>query len=171
MSIEDRKPIIKTIHSVEETAALASRFAKILKKGDILLFTGEIGAGKTTFIQALAKNLGVKELVTSPTFVIHMLRDSGRIPLSHVDLYRLNNDVEVESIGFEEYYDTAVTVVEWADRYSGFEPPYLELHFAYGEQEEERIISILPNGGDWGRRLQDIIFIDGGGDICLSDLA
>lgn len=150
--------------SAEDTAALASEFADILEKGDILLFTGEIGTGKTTFIQALAKNLGVKELVTSPTFVIHALRDSGRMLLSHVDLYRLNNDDEVESIGFEEYYDAAVTVVEWADRYSRFEPPYAELHFEYGLHENERIISILPNGGDWGKRLKE-------GGICLSDLA
>lgn len=156
MLTKDRKPIVKRVNSVEETADLASRFSTVLEIGDILLFTGEIGTGKTTFIQALAKNLGVKELVTSPTFVIHMLRDSGRIPLSHVDLYRLENDNEVESIGFEEYYDTAITVVEWADRYSGFEPPYIELHFAYGEQEEERIISVFPNGGDWEERLKNI---------------
>ena len=156
MLIEDIKPIVKTMNSVEDTAALASEFAEILEKGDILLFSGEIGTGKTTFIQALAKNLGIKELVTSPTFVIHMLRDSGRIPLSHVDLYRLNNDDEVESIGFEEYYDTAITVVEWADRYSGFEPPYIELHFEYGLHENERVVSVLPNGGDWNERLKNI---------------
>lgn len=154
---EDITPIVRKMNSVEDTAALASEFAQILEKGDILLFTGEIGTGKTTFIQALAKNLGIKELVTSPTFVIHMLRDSGRIPFSHVDLYRLNNDDEVESIGFEEYYDTAVTVVEWADRYSGFEPPYIELHFEYGVQEKERIVSIFPNGREWNERLRNIL--------------
>lgn len=153
MFAKDTKPIVKTMNSVNDTAELASEFAKILKEGDIILFTGEIGTGKTTFIQALAKELGIKELVTSPTFVIHTLRDSGRIPLSHVDLYRLNNDDEVESIGFEEYYDTAITVVEWADRYSGFEPPYIEIHFEYGLHENERIVSIMPNGGDWNQRL------------------
>ncbi len=153
---EDITPIVKTMHSVKDTAALASEFAKILEKGDILLFTGEIGTGKTTFIQALAKNLEIKELVTSPTFVIHMLRESGRILLSHVDLYRLNSDDEVESIGFEEYYDMAITVVEWADRYSGFEPPYIELHFEYGRHENERIVLISPNGGEWKERLQHI---------------
>lgn len=157
MLTEDIKPIVKTMNSVADTAVLASKFTEILEKGDILLFTGEIGTGKTTFIQALAKNLGIEELVTSPTFVIHMLRESGRIPLSHVDLYRLNSDDEVESIGFEEYYDTAVTVVEWADRYSGFEPPYIELHFEYGLHENERIVSILPNGEDWNKRLNGIL--------------
>lgn len=159
MLTEDIKPIVKRMNSVEDTVILASKFAEILEKGDILLFTGEIGTGKTTFIQALAKNLGIEELVTSPTFVIHMLRESGRIPLSHVDLYRLNSDDEVESIGFEEYYDTAITVVEWADRYSGFEPPYIELHFEYGLHENERIVSILINGGDWNKRINNIFDI------------
>ena len=156
MLIDDRNPIIKTMNSVEDTTALACKFAEILEKGDVLLFTGEIGTGKTTFIQALAKNLGITELVTSPTFVIHMLRESGRIPLSHVDLYRLNSDDEVENIGFEEYYDAAVTVVEWADRYSRFEPPYIELHFEYGLHENERIVSILSNGSNWDMRLKTI---------------
>lgn len=150
------EPIVKIMNSVEDTAALALKFSKILEKGDILLFTGEIGTGKTTFIQALAKNIGIKELVTSPTFVIHMIRDTGRIPLSHVDLYRLNSDEEVESIGFEEYYDTAITVVEWADRYSRFEPPYIKIHFEYGMNENERIVTILANGGDWNKRLVNI---------------
>lgn len=156
MFTQGKNPIVKKMNSIEDTTKLASEIAEILRKGDILLFTGEIGTGKTTFIQALAKNLGIKELVTSPTFVIHMLRNSGRIPLSHVDLYRLNNDAEVENIGFEEYYDDAITVVEWADRYSGFEPPYIELHFEYGVHENERIVSILPNGEDWNKRLNNI---------------
>ena len=73
--------------------------------------------------------------------------------LSHVDLYRLNTDVEVESFGFEDYYDTAVTVVEWADRYSNFQAPYIALHFEYGTMENERVLTILPNGGDWPTRL------------------
>lgn len=157
MLTKNIKPIVKIMNSVEDTAGLASVFAKILEIGDVLLFTGEIGAGKTTFIQALAKHLGIKELVTSPTFVIHTLRNSGRIPLSHVDLYRLNNDNEVESIGFEEYYDSAITVIEWANRYSGFEPPYVELHFEYGSHENERIVSIYPNGGDWIERFNLLI--------------
>lgn len=156
MFANEINPIVKTMNSIDDTAKLASEFSEILEIGDILLFTGEIGTGKTTFIQALAKNLGIKELVTSPTFVIHTLRDSGRIPLSHVDLYRLNNDDEVENIGFEEYYDTAITVIEWADRYSGFEPPYIKIHFEYGSRENERIVSILPNGGDWNKRLNHI---------------
>lgn len=156
MAENNVKPMVKRLESVSETAGVAARLASILQAGDLLLFTGEIGAGKTTFIQALAKNLGITEYVTSPTFVLHALYESGRVMLSHVDLYRLNNDVEVESFGFEDYYDTAVTVVEWSDRYSGFQAPSLTLHFEYGALENERILTILPDGGDWADRLASL---------------
>lgn len=156
MTENQGKPIVKRLESVSETASVAAELAGILKEGDLLLFTGEIGAGKTTFIQSLARNLGVTEPVTSPTFVLHALYESGRVMLSHVDLYRLNSDIEVESFGFEDYYDTAVTVVEWSDRYSGFQEPYLALHFEYGELENERILTMVPNGGDWAARLNSV---------------
>lgn len=147
------EPIVKRLSSVTETASAAAELAGLLKAGDLLLFTGEIGAGKTTFIQSLARHLGITEPVTSPTFVLHAIYESGRVMLSHVDLYRLSGDIEVESFGFEDYYDTAVTVIEWADRYSGFQEPYLTLHFEYGELENERILTMTPVGGDWAARL------------------
>ncbi len=154
---ENITPVVIELNSLEKTDALAQKLSSILKEGDLLLFTGEIGTGKTTFIKALAKGLGIKETVTSPTFVIHAIRESGRIPLSHVDLYRLDSDADVENIGFEEYYDTAVTVIEWADRYTGFEEPFLELHFQYGEGENDRTLSIGAYGGDWENRLKAIL--------------
>lgn len=149
-------PIVKHLKSISETEALAAKLAPLLEAGDILLLTGAIGAGKTTFIQFLANNLGVKENVTSPSFVLHSMYVSGRVPLSHVDLYRLNNDAEVESVGFEDYYDTAVTVVEWADRYSLFQPPCLLLDFVYGLNENERVLTITPVGEDWVVRLASL---------------
>lgn len=148
--------IKKRFNSVSETESFANRFSSILKKGDLLLFTGKIGAGKTTFIKSLAKSLGVTEDVTSPTFVLHTLYDSGRIQLSHVDLYRLFEEREVEEIGFEDYFDSSITTIEWADRYTGFYPPYLVLDFEYGTEENERILTISANGGDWGSRLSSI---------------
>jgi tRNA threonylcarbamoyladenosine biosynthesis protein TsaE len=149
-------PFVKCLPSVSATAGFAADLAGVLRSGDLLLFTGGIGSGKTTFIQALAKSLGVAETVTSPTFVLHATYESGRIPLSHVDLYRLNSDAEVESFGFEDYLDTAVTAVEWADRYSCFQPPNIILDFAFGALEDDRILSVLPNGGDWLARLSEI---------------
>lgn len=144
--------IVKRLTSVSETEAAAKCLAPLLKEGDLLLLTGAIGAGKTTFIQFLAKYLGVKENVTSPSFVLHTIYESEKVPLSHVDLYRLNSNSEVENLGFEDFYDTSITVVEWADRYSCFLPPYLRLDFEYGDNENERILTITPVGEEWSMR-------------------
>lgn len=150
------KKLFTQIHltSLADTDRIAFELSKIVKRGDILLFVGEIGAGKTTFIQSLAKYLEIGEEITSPTFVIQRLHENDSYLLSHVDLYRLNSDVEVESIGFEEYYDDAITVIEWADRYSAFQPPYLYLNFEYGVQEEERFLTISYCGEEWEKRLE-----------------
>ena len=149
-------PLVKELPSAAACRDAAADLARILKAGDLLLFTGEIGAGKTTFIQAVARSLGVTEAVTSPTFVLHALYESGNIPFSHVDLYRLENSAEVEGIGFEDYLDTAVTAVEWADRCPNFQPPYVHLHFAYGASENARVLTLTPHGGDWAVRLAEI---------------
>lgn len=156
MKEESNVCIIKRFNSVLETEEYAKSLSAILKQGDLLLFTGKIGAGKTTFIKALAKNLGIKETVTSPTFVLHTLYNSGEIQLSHVDLYRLFEEYEVDEIGFEDYFDSSITVVEWADRYSRFDPPYLLLNFEYGSHEHERTLTISACGGDWADRLASI---------------
>lgn len=152
MKTNNESSIVKRLNSVLETEVVAKHLAPLLNEGDLLLLTGAIGAGKTTFIQFLAKYLGVKENVTSPSFVLHTIYESGRVPLSHVDLYRLNSDTEVESLGFEDFYDTSITVVEWADRYSCFLSPYLRLDFEYGENENERILTITPVGKEWSTR-------------------
>lgn len=146
-------PMSFHLMTVEETNDIASKVAKVLKAGDLILFTGKIGTGKTTFIKALAVCLGVKETVTSPSFVLHTIYEGTNVLLSHVDLYRLFSDEEVEEIGFEDYMDKSVTTVEWADRYSNFQPPYVQFHFRYGQEESERTLTIAPNGGDWVERL------------------
>jgi len=153
MTATSSPPFVKYLPSVSATTTIAANLASVLKVGDLLLFTGGIGSGKTTFIQALAKSLGIKETVTSPTFVLHAIYESGVLPLSHVDLYRLNSDTEVESFGFEDYLVSSVTTVEWADRYSRFQSPNIILDFAFGTLEDDRILTVLPNGGDWLTRL------------------
>jgi len=102
----------KEVHSLEETNQLAIRLANLLEPGDNITFEGDLGAGKTTFVQALAKGLGISRTVNSPTFTI-MKQYEGRLPLNHLDVYRLENSDE--DLGWEEiFYGDAVTVVEWA---------------------------------------------------------
>ncbi len=100
--------------SESDTAGLGERLAKNLNTGAFIALTGDLGAGKTVFVKGLARGLGIKENVISPTFLI--LREyEGKMKLRHFDMYRIKNDGELEDIGFDEYMGEGVMVVEWAD--------------------------------------------------------
>ncbi|MBM7700509.1 tRNA (adenosine(37)-N6)-threonylcarbamoyltransferase complex ATPase subunit type 1 TsaE [Kurthia huakuii] len=101
-----------TVQSLEDTQALAMKLAELLQPQDTITLEGDLGAGKTTFTQALAKGLGVKRTVNSPTFTI-MKQYEGRLPLNHLDVYRLADSDE--DLGWDEiFFGDAVSVVEWA---------------------------------------------------------
>jgi len=116
--------------SASETKKFASRFVKKLKKGDILCLIGDLGSGKTTFIQGLARGLGIKENVSSPTFVL-LNQYRGKLPLYHFDLYRLDNTDEIRNLGYEEFfYGGGIAVVEWAEKLKELMPKkYIEIKF------------------------------------------
>lgn len=100
--------------SNEATIALGEMVGKNLRPGDILLLEGDLGAGKTTFAQGVAKGLGVDEFVNSPTFVIINEYFSGRLPLYHMDLYRVEDESQLYDLGIEEYFfGNGVCLVEW----------------------------------------------------------
>lgn len=102
--------------SPEATAELAAELAQELRVGDLVLLEGDLGAGKTTFVRGLARGLGIDEHdVQSPTFTLVRLY-RGRLPLAHVDLYRLERTPELSELGLEELLDEAVVAVEWGDR-------------------------------------------------------
>ncbi len=101
------------VGGVEETWALAAEFAKELKSGDVVCLEGDLGAGKTTFTQGLARAMGVPGRVTSPTFCI--VQEHGK--LVHMDLYRLGGEADVLDLGWEDYLaQGAILVVEWPER-------------------------------------------------------
>jgi tRNA threonylcarbamoyladenosine biosynthesis protein TsaE len=107
-------------HAVTEgpdaTAALAARLAATLRPGDVVLVTGEVGAGKTTFVRGACRALGVTEPVTSPTFTIGRRYDSGRVPVSHLDLFRLTDlGAEDPALLADYVTDDHVTFVEWPE--------------------------------------------------------
>ena len=132
---------------LKEPQKLARDFAGRLKGGEVIGLIGELGAGKTTFIQALARSLGIKEKVNSPTFVLMKIYQVVSHPsiscLVHVDAYRLNNSGELKNIGLLEYLgrlDT-VTVIEWADRVKEILPQGLvTVTISAGPQDEARVI-------------------------------
>lgn len=101
-------------HSPMETRALGERLAQQLHPGDVLLLLGDLGAGKSELTRGLARGLGVTEPITSPTFTILNVYESGRVPLYHFDWYRLNGVDELYEMGLEEYLGgDGVAVIEW----------------------------------------------------------
>ena len=124
----------------EETIAAAERFAAELKGGDVVLLSGELGAGKTTFTKGIARALGVKEQVTSPTFTIIKEYRGARLYLYHMDMYRLSDDL-VE-LGLEEYLGKkeGVSVIEWC-RTEDFHARVFDVRLEYCEEGRKITIS------------------------------
>lgn len=142
--------LIKDLGALRDFAA---SLAKGLRGGEVIGLVGDLGAGKTTFVQALAKALGVETAVKSPTFILmQVFPTSGKSVrrLCHVDAYRLKDWDELAGIGFEEYAGASetVTVVEWADRVPEVHrfPAYREITFAFGEGDA-RVLT-LEGGSD-----------------------
>jgi len=145
---------IKT-YSHEQTQLLGKRLGEIVLEGDVLLLEGELGTGKTCLIQGIAHGLGIKQYAFSPSFVL--IREYyGRLPLYHVDLYRLNNIEEIDDLGLEEYlYGNGICAIEWAKKGLAILPrDYLLIELNYiSTYETQRNISISPKG----KRYLDLI--------------
>ena len=135
-------------HSVAETQQLGASLAAQLKPGDVLLMLGDMGVGKSEFTRGLARGLGVKGYVTSPTFTILQVHDNGRMPLYHFDWYRLSDVEELYELSMDEYlYGDGVSVIEWPSRAEEAIPEqYLEVELIPAG-DNERIIELRPCGG------------------------
>lgn len=133
----------RVLRGTEETERFGLELAGELKAGDVIALTGDLGAGKTTLAKSIAKGLGVRENVTSPTFTIVCEYMSGRLPLFHFDLYRIGSEEEAFEAGLEEYFSRGgVSVIEWAERVPGLIPDNARvIVLEYGEKEDERILS------------------------------
>ncbi|SHF00387.1 tRNA threonylcarbamoyladenosine biosynthesis protein TsaE [Seinonella peptonophila] len=119
--------------TVEATQELGEKLAKVLFPGDVLALEGELGAGKTTFAQGVARGLGITETIDSPTFTI-VKEYPSKLPLYHLDLYRLQTSEE--ALDFEEYfYGDGICLIEWATRAKDWLPEEtFWLHFSVGEE-------------------------------------
>ncbi len=130
-----------------KTAELAKKFSKILKKGDVVFFYGEIGVGKTTFIRYLINNFQKKEgikltEVTSPTFNLVNEYNVGNLLIQHYDLFRLKSSDETKNIGLLENYKEILTLVEWPEKIENKIINEINLIFEYGEDIEKRFLTI-----------------------------
>lgn len=131
-------------HSPEETRALGGRLADALQGGEVIAFTGDLGAGKTAFVSGMAQALGVDERVTSPTFTIVNEYEGGRLPLFHFDMYRLGSADELFHIGWEDYLARGgVCAVEWSENVDeAIEEDAIRVSITRGEDENSRVITI-----------------------------
>lgn len=150
--------LIYLSHSAEETGHLGRTLARFLSGGDIILFYGDLGAGKTTLIQGICEALAVREKVTSSSFVLLRLLN-GTLPVYHFDLYRLAGAEEIEDLGFEEYlFSDGVSLIEWPERIkesAGRSWLSISLEYADGGPDERRI-ALRPSGERFGHVIEEI---------------
>lgn len=110
-------------HSPEDTLAAGKDLAARVSPGDIITLTGDLGVGKTVFVKGFAEGLGIREPVTSPTFTILCEYTTGRLPLYHFDVYRIEDEDEMYAVGLDEYVNgEGVCLIEWAERIDGMLP-------------------------------------------------
>ena len=131
-------------NSVAETEELGAQLAARLRPGDVVAYTGDLGAGKTAFTRGIARGLGIPERVTSPTFTIVNEYEGGRLPLFHFDLYRLGDPEELFDIGCEDYLARGgVCAVEWSENVAGaLEDEPIRVDIRRGAHDGQRMISI-----------------------------
>ncbi|MBQ2047647.1 MAG: tRNA (adenosine(37)-N6)-threonylcarbamoyltransferase complex ATPase subunit type 1 TsaE [Schwartzia sp.] len=132
----------------EETSALACRIGKNVPAGTVICLTGDLGAGKTLFTEGFCRGLGIDSDVTSPTFNLMNVYE-GRLLVRHFDLYRLEEESELEEFGFYEYSepDDGLVLIEWADKFPEALPEaYIRIHIERGQDENERVLSFTRAG-------------------------
>jgi tRNA threonylcarbamoyladenosine biosynthesis protein TsaE len=135
-------PVTKTIttHSEMETVDVGRELAATLAAGAVVLLFGDLGAGKTAFVRGLAEGLGVpREDVSSPTFTLVQEYRGGRLPLFHVDLYRLNDPREIDDLGLDEIAADGVMAIEWAEKVRDVPRGAIRIRLRHGDADTRTI--------------------------------
>ena len=132
---------ILMIKNEEDTKKTGIEIGRRVKAGTVIALSGDLGTGKTALTKAVAEGLGVKEVITSPTFNIVKQYETGRLPLYHFDVYRIGDVDEMYELGYEEFFfGSGVSIVEWADLIEDIIPEdAVRIEIEYGEKEGDRI--------------------------------
>jgi tRNA threonylcarbamoyladenosine biosynthesis protein TsaE len=152
-----QRALTVTTTSPEETLIVGAALAPVLLPGDVISLSGDLGAGKTVFVQGLAASLGVHGRVTSPTFtIVHQYE--ARFPIIHVDVYRLDSFQDLLDIGFEDFLDpAAIVLLEWGEAVEQLLPrAHLKLDIHRGDnpdRPDDRRLVFRPRGEDWVRKV------------------
>lgn len=138
------------LFNAEATRSLGVKLGQSLPAGSVILLEGDLGAGKTTLVQGIGEGLGIEDAIVSPTFTLINEYPEGRIPLYHLDLYRLEPS-EVEALNLESYWEgvefpLGIIAIEWAERLPYLPPNYLCLHLTYCA-DSGRQVELVPVGG------------------------
>jgi len=143
--------------TAEDTRDVGAALAGVLRPHDVVVLTGELGAGKTTFVQGIARGLGATEHVASPTFTLVREYVSGRVPVAHVDLYRLEREQDVIDLALDELEDgERVLLVEWGDPVAELlADERLRVEFA-ADSDDVRRITVATIGPSWEERAADL---------------
>ena len=139
--------------TVEETQALGRDLGRLLRPGDLVVLAGPLGAGKTALTQGIGAGLGVAGPVTSPTFVLARVHRDGRVPLVHVDAYRLGSMADVDDLDLDATAEESVTVVEWGH---GLVEQLADEHLVVEldrRDDDVRTARLVPHGPGWEQRL------------------
>ena len=137
-----------TTHSAEETRALGAKLAAQLRRGDVVLLRGDLGAGKSEFARGVARGLGIQGPVPSPSFTILNMYDEGRIPLYHFDWYRIHDPDEIGEMGFEEQIGgDGIALIEWSEQAPDYVPDRALKISIHTVDESTREITVEPLGG------------------------
>jgi len=146
--------------SPEETKKIGKDISRLVKPGDLIAFYGELGTGKTCFIQGVSEGLEVKDYVTSPSFTI-INEYQGKISVYHFDLFRINNIEEILELGYEEYfYGDGLTVIEWANKIEKLLPKdHLKIDIKFKDCNKRKI-SFVPKGDRFNKLLEELTRIE-----------
>lgn len=143
--------------TADDTHAFGVRLASVLRAGDLVVLSGPLGAGKTALVQGIGAGLGVRGNVVSPTFVIARVHQ-GRLPLVHVDAYRLGSLDEVDDLDLDVSTDAAVTAVEWGTgKVEQLADARLEIELSRAPDSEHRTARLVGHGGDWAERIATLL--------------
>jgi tRNA threonylcarbamoyladenosine biosynthesis protein TsaE len=150
--------LVARTSSREATQDLASSLAALAQPGDVVVLAGDLGAGKTAFVQGFGRGLGVGEPITSPTFTL-VQEYVGRLRVHHVDVYRLDQLSEVVDLGLAELLDDGgVVLIEWGDAILPMLPrDLLEVRLTFGESDDDRTVVLRSSGRSWVRRMASLV--------------